>query len=170
MDPLSSTEGAYSAVRKEMAYQGILGNVTDSSSSQNGVAEGLVTNRSNELEGQGLGFVSKGKSGNKSLNSSSSRIDKTNLKCSHCGMSKHTRDQCFKLVGYPEWWNDGHKKGNKEGTKAAGAVGSTAGKDNHQGAGFGGMAFADEEASMPLQNDDGGGRGYQDGSDNWAWH
>ncbi|GJX60909.1 hypothetical protein Tco_0292299 [Tanacetum coccineum] len=22
-------------------------------------------------------------------------------------------DQCFELIGYPDWWNDGHKKGNK---------------------------------------------------------
>nr|GEY93320.1 putative Gag-polypeptide of LTR copia-type [Tanacetum cinerariifolium] len=27
--------------------------------------------------------------------------------------TRHTEDQCFKLVGNPDWWNDGHKKGNK---------------------------------------------------------
>ena len=26
------------------------------------------------------------------------------LKCSHYGNSKHTRDTCFKLHGYPDWW------------------------------------------------------------------
>lgn len=26
--------------------------------------------------------------------------------CSHCGNKKHTRDTCFKLHGYPEWWNE----------------------------------------------------------------
>ena len=26
--------------------------------------------------------------------------------CSHCGNMKHTRETCFKLHGYPEWWND----------------------------------------------------------------
>lgn len=25
-------------------------------------------------------------------------------------MSKHTKEQCFKLVGYPDWWNDNHKE------------------------------------------------------------
>lgn len=25
--------------------------------------------------------------------------------CTHCGNPKHTRDTCFKLHDYPEWWN-----------------------------------------------------------------
>ncbi|KAJ0521521.1 putative RNA-directed DNA polymerase [Helianthus annuus] len=37
-------------------------------------------------------------------------------------MTKHTKEQCFKLVGYPDWWADGHKKG--KGGKAAAAVGN----------------------------------------------
>nr|GEZ97939.1 hypothetical protein [Tanacetum cinerariifolium] len=37
------------------------------------------------------------------FNSSSSRIDKTKLKCENCGMTKHTKDQCFEIVGYPDW-------------------------------------------------------------------
>ena len=24
----------------------------------------------------------------------------------HCGSSRHTEDSCFKLIGYPEWWDD----------------------------------------------------------------
>ncbi|XP_034692005.1 uncharacterized protein LOC117919071 [Vitis riparia] len=28
------------------------------------------------------------------------------MKCTHCGNSKHTRDTCFKLHGYLDWWND----------------------------------------------------------------
>ncbi|KAJ0089835.1 hypothetical protein Patl1_14911 [Pistacia atlantica] len=40
------------------------------------------------------------------------------LKCSHCGNSKHTRDTCFKLHEYPDWWNDLQaKKGRDLGTK-----------------------------------------------------
>ncbi|KAI5352098.1 hypothetical protein L3X38_004989 [Prunus dulcis] len=26
--------------------------------------------------------------------------------CTHCGNPKHTRDTCFKLNGYPDWWED----------------------------------------------------------------
>ena len=27
-------------------------------------------------------------------------------KCTHCGNMKHTCDTCFKLHGYPDWWNE----------------------------------------------------------------
>ena len=36
-------------------------------------------------------------------------------KCTHCGNTKHTRETCFKLHGYPEWWHElqaRRKKGN----------------------------------------------------------
>ncbi|XP_076922176.1 uncharacterized protein LOC143583875 [Bidens hawaiensis] len=176
-DPLPSAEGAYAAVRKEMAHQGILGNLTDSSLSQNGVAAGLAAKGSHDSEGQGLGFLSKGRSGYKSISSSSSRIDKSNLKCTHCGMSKHTKDQCFKLVGFPDWWNDGHKKNNKEGGKSASTVGNpettASSTANHRAVegrngGFGGMASAGDGSEVDAGcNMDGG---HQDGSDYWAWH
>ncbi|KAI5337538.1 hypothetical protein L3X38_016809 [Prunus dulcis] len=26
-------------------------------------------------------------------------------KCTHCGGSKHTRDGCYKLIGYPDRWD-----------------------------------------------------------------
>jgi ABC-type microcin C transport system duplicated ATPase subunit YejF len=40
-------------------------------------------------------------------------IDKSHLKCTHCGMTKHTKDQCFKLVGYTDWFKERRKeKGN----------------------------------------------------------
>ncbi|KAJ0953058.1 hypothetical protein HanPSC8_Chr02g0079581 [Helianthus annuus] len=172
-DPLPSAEGAYAAVRKEMAHQGILGTTPDNLSLNNGVAAGLAANGSKEV---GLGFLSKGRTGKRNFNSGSSpRIDKTKLKCDHCGMMKYTKDQCFRLVGYPEWWNDGHKRGNKEG-KAAAAIGNTEDigenqprndSDQSRLSGFGGVAFAGNKNTQTSEEIDGG---YQDGSDHWAWH
>ncbi|KAF8405794.1 hypothetical protein HHK36_007871 [Tetracentron sinense] len=44
------------------------------------------------------------------------------LKCSHCGHPKHTRETCFKLHGYPDWWNDLQaKKGRDTGNKDEGS-------------------------------------------------
>lgn len=111
-DPLPSAEAAYAAVRKETAHQSIFGNI------QQGVASGLNSTGDSD----GLGLVSKGRRSDQKFNPSSSRVDKSRLKCEHCGMTKHTKEQCFKLVGYPEWWADGHKKG-RDG-KAAVAVGN----------------------------------------------
>lgn len=41
------------------------------------------------------------------------------LWCSHCGMSHHTKETRFKLVGYPNWWEDGHRKATTRGKPAA---------------------------------------------------
>ena len=38
------------------------------------------------------------------------------MKCTHCGNIKHTRETCFKLHGYPEWWNDFQARKKHEGT------------------------------------------------------
>ncbi|KAM0014643.1 hypothetical protein Hdeb2414_s0034g00726131 [Helianthus debilis subsp. tardiflorus] len=108
-DPLPSAEAAYAAIRKETAHQSIFGNV------QQGVASGLNSTGDSD----GLGLVSRGRRSDQKSNPSSSRVDKSRLRCDHCGMAKHTKEQCFKLVGYPEWWANGHKKG-----KAAAAVGN----------------------------------------------
>ena len=45
-------------------------------------------------------------------------------------MTKHTKEQCFKVVGYPDWWV-GNKKG-KSG-KAAATVGSQETTNNGSG-------------------------------------
>nr|GEZ74534.1 hypothetical protein [Tanacetum cinerariifolium] len=84
---------------------------------QQGVTSGVKL--TDDLDG--IWLVSKGRRSDQKFNSSSSRIDKTKLKCKNCGMTKHTKEQCFEIVGYPDWWV-GNKKG-KSG-KAAGAVGS----------------------------------------------
>ncbi|KAJ0076192.1 hypothetical protein Patl1_34303 [Pistacia atlantica] len=55
-----------------------------------------------------------------------SRASSDGLKCSHCGNSRHTRDTCFKLHEYPDWWNDLQaKKGRDLGTKDAGSSQAT---------------------------------------------
>ncbi|RAL47913.1 hypothetical protein DM860_017391 [Cuscuta australis] len=54
---------------------------------------------------------------------SSSRTyeDKSQLRCTYCGGTKHTAEGCFKRIGYPEWWPDNQKRG-KMPTGVAGAV------------------------------------------------
>jgi hypothetical protein len=45
------------------------------------------------------------------------------LKCSHCGNLKHTQDTCFKLHGYPDWWNELRARKRRD------TPGSTGGND-----------------------------------------
>ncbi|MCI30824.1 hypothetical protein A2U01_0052035, partial [Trifolium medium] len=42
--------------------------------------------------------------------------------CSHCGNKKHNYDTCFKVHGYPEWWNDMKAKKQKEAACGSGRV------------------------------------------------
>ena len=120
-DPLPTPEGAYATIRKETAHQNILGRITEE-------GNGLTAVGSTMKEGSGLTVRSQRRT-DRGQPGSFSKIDKSKLKCGHCGMMKHTKEQCFKLVGYPEWWADGNKKG-----KAATAMGNpevTSNSSNH---------------------------------------
>ena len=48
------------------------------------------------------------------------------LKCTHCGNQKHTRDTCFKLHGYPDWWNDLQAKKRRDTCSKDEALGTAA--------------------------------------------
>ncbi|XP_071717999.1 uncharacterized protein [Rutidosis leptorrhynchoides] len=128
LEPLPTVEGAYAAIRKENAHQ---------------------TSKIKEADGHVL--VSKNQRRSNYLSSK----DKDNLTCEECGMKRHTKDQCFRRIGYPEWWNDGHKKGK---ASVATAVAATRGNQeiNNSGTttaqgGFGLMA-----AEQPSSSSGGG--------------
>ena len=95
--PLPTLDMAYAAIRRKISRHGIM---VDSSS--------LGQNRS-EID---CGLIAHHRSEKWPL----WREDRTNLKCNHCGGSKHTKDGCFKLIGYLDWWEDLQKK--KAATKA----------------------------------------------------
>ncbi|GJW13100.1 hypothetical protein Tco_0017233 [Tanacetum coccineum] len=44
-------------------------------------------------------------------------VEEGNKHCTECNKDGHTREGCFKLIGYPEWWP--RKKGEKNKGKAA---------------------------------------------------
>nr|GEU81540.1 reverse transcriptase domain-containing protein [Tanacetum cinerariifolium] len=92
-DPLPTAEATYVAVRKETAHQNILGGT------HQGVTSGVKL--IDDLDG--IGLVSKGRRSDQKFNLSLSRIDKTKLKCENCDMTKHTKEQCLEIVGYPDW-------------------------------------------------------------------
>ncbi|KAJ0852132.1 hypothetical protein HanRHA438_Chr14g0634691 [Helianthus annuus] len=165
-EPLPSAEAAYAAVRKETAHQNIFGNQPQ------GTMVGSPTGDS-----IGVGLATKGRRSEQKHNLSSSRVDKNHLKCEHCGMTKHTKEQCFKIVGYPDWWTDGHKKG-----KAAAAVGNpvttssggnselpqktTGTHDDLEKGNQGGKCFV----AAVKEEEPGSVTGHQDREDHWAWY
>ena len=97
-DPLPTIEMAYAMIRREPARRGIM----DTTSS-------LGMNPS-EI-GRGLAIKSRSKASFRHENG-----DRTHLKCTHCGGTKHTKEGCFKLIGYPKWREE-HKH-RRAATKA----------------------------------------------------
>ncbi|XP_071699211.1 uncharacterized protein [Rutidosis leptorrhynchoides] len=158
-DLLPTVEGAYAAIRKENAHQFIFTNKTDALT-QSGIATGLVAPASKSKAFDGHGLLSRNQQ--RRSDSTSSSRDKDNLKCTECGMKRHTKDQCLRIVGYPDWWPDGHKKGKASMVTTA----ITRGKqgDNETGTtsqgGFGLLA-ADPPSSSSGEGNKGLGLGFK---------
>ncbi|XP_042012321.1 uncharacterized protein LOC121760762 [Salvia splendens] len=138
-EPLPSAEAAYAILRREDVRSSVL--QTEDSGTQ-GIGAGLaVTNqwqhRSHpQRSGGGIGG-----GWNKRTEE-----DKSRLICSHCGKKKHSRETCFEIHGYPEWWQErktkpppAPSKGNGRAAAAIGggepvaAIGSNVGAANHRG-------------------------------------
>ncbi|XP_071687259.1 uncharacterized protein [Rutidosis leptorrhynchoides] len=142
-DPLPSTEEAYAAVRKEMAHQQILSGI-DITPNQGRIGSGLAT-----TEGVGPNTrdhrSSRGPPPRTTYGSASSHIDKSKLVCTKCGKQRHTREQCFEIKGYPEWWTKPGK------VAAATAEPPPATTDREPNLGFGGVAATTNEQGMFLR-------------------
>ena len=97
LEPLPTLDQAYSAIQCEISRRHNMGGVLSSGRCISEVGSGLAINH-------------------RSKNPSSRRDDRSNLTCTHFGGSRHTREGCFKLIEYPEWWDE-HKQ-RKTATKA----------------------------------------------------
>jgi GAG-pre-integrase domain/gag-polypeptide of LTR copia-type len=102
MKPFPTVEQAFGHVRHEATRQGVMvkeySNITPSSIAL--AAKGYKPYEVNSNSAKKLGFT-----------------DKSKLKCSNCGGTRHTREGCFELIGYPDWWKDPKKKRQDEGSR-----------------------------------------------------
>ena len=118
MDPLPSVSKAYSMIARVETQRNVTGNqsggiketaaLSNRSSSIN-IGDGEI--HSNALAVKG-GLNQRPRKDNKKL--------KNNRYCDHCQKSGHTQDQCFKIIGYPDWY-DGPRPDNSrtEGSRDA---------------------------------------------------
>jgi GAG-pre-integrase domain/gag-polypeptide of LTR copia-type len=116
MTPFPTLEQAFARVRKEATRQKIM---------KKGY-EGEVQNSA--------AMISKGQRNfetNYTPNRSSTYVDKSGLKCTHCGQTRHTKDQCFQLVGYPDWYKD-KRKGKHTGSGRGRAAMAQSDRESHQ--------------------------------------
>ncbi|XP_047956198.1 uncharacterized protein LOC125201943 [Salvia hispanica] len=103
MEPLPSVDQAYNLVRQEETRSQVLqpgtGTTTD------GIGAGFAV-RGRSMPSHGSHGGSRGGSnlGGGGWNRRNDDEDKSKLVCSYCKRKKHTKESCFELIGYPEWW------------------------------------------------------------------
>ncbi|VFQ87026.1 unnamed protein product [Cuscuta campestris] len=125
--------------------------------------------------GLGSGFVATraGLRSEKEVSSSCINEDKSKLKCTYCGGTKHTAEGCFKRIGYPDWWPDSRKRGKKQPGVAGAVVGNqetTSTTAVQASENFAGIAMGNvEEESSGVRRRGEEVTGYSDGEDHWAW-
>ncbi|CAL8996270.1 unnamed protein product [Prunus brigantina] len=83
--------------------------------------------------------------------------------CTHCGNPKHTRETCFKLHGYPDWWD-----GLKARKLAAGGTGRAALVTTDPLI----MLIPHEESTSTPEKDPSSfsDSGYSHQGDHWSWY
>ncbi|XP_010271398.1 PREDICTED: uncharacterized protein LOC104607459 [Nelumbo nucifera] len=92
-------EQAYAQVHREASRQKVM--ITGNNIETLGavLASKSAKTRQSTLSSTGSLSLSNGKFGM----TSKSQTYSDGTKCSHCGNSKHTQENCFKLHGYPDW-------------------------------------------------------------------
>ena len=118
MSPFPSLEQAYAHVRRESNRQDIM--------MKNG-QETVVNSVAMATRGYRPREV------NFNTDKFSNFKDKSKLKCSHCGGTRHTREQCFEIVGYPEWWKNTKKKQQNDANRGRASMAATGGNKAEMG-------------------------------------
>jgi len=121
-------EFAYAAVRREAARLQILKPATSSEENTSLEDVGIGLTARNRPPEQGQEWSHPETVGRRP--SQRDKEDKSHLHCTHCGMKKHTKETCFKIVGYLEWWENLKQKKNH---KAATVLGISQTTSNYNG-------------------------------------
>uniref|UniRef100_A0A7C8Z8R5 Uncharacterized protein n=1 Tax=Opuntia streptacantha TaxID=393608 RepID=A0A7C8Z8R5_OPUST len=102
LDPLPPVKKAYSMIQRVEKQR----QVTHNSSMSREVASNVsrINHASKELEPGATSFFARNSSRGGRRDNSRRRDAKSALFCNHCQRNGHTRDKCFKLVGYPDWY------------------------------------------------------------------
>ncbi|RVW71211.1 Retrovirus-related Pol polyprotein from transposon TNT 1-94 [Vitis vinifera] len=134
LKPFPTVEQAYAHVRREAVRQAVM-------TASNGEEAAGAVMASRSLK-QGPSTVANSLSLNGKF--SKSNGPSNDMKCSHCGNSKHTRDTCFKLHGYPDWWHELQAKRRRDGNGKDGG----ASKNATNGTGKAAIASAESQLSL----------------------
>ena len=105
-DPKLDLESTYACIRREFQQRQTMGNYR--TTSEHSVHSAMFTNQ--PRQGPASGTM-------KNRNNSSAG-KYTGLVCGHCGESGHSKQRCYEIIGYPEWWDFSKKPRKKFAGKA----------------------------------------------------
>lgn len=119
MDPIPTARKAYGMVRREVVNTKLM---NPEPPKESGIGVGLaVLDRSRPPPNQNYPP--------QRVQNYRKDEDKNKLVCSYCGGKKHTKDTCFHIHGFPEWWEEMKKarqarnpSRNNGGSRASAAV------------------------------------------------
>ncbi|XP_021718356.1 uncharacterized protein LOC110686079 [Chenopodium quinoa] len=134
-DPLPTIEVAYATIRREISRKEIM-------------KKEKTPTEDSEI---GSGLAARGKPEKPKFRRDDER---THLRCTHYGGTRHTKEGCFKLIGYPEWWSERKKKGENQRSGKATDAGESSAEEKEEG----GLAAAIVST------------GFSDREDHWAWY
>ncbi|KAL5764225.1 hypothetical protein ACOSQ2_016819 [Xanthoceras sorbifolium] len=112
LQPFPTVEQAYAHVRREDIWQTVMTSGADTAPGAVMASKGIKASKSYTLTKTGSPALRSGKSNPPYK----TQIQSDGGKCTHCGNTRHTRETCFKLHGYPDWWNEFQTRKKREGT------------------------------------------------------
>ncbi|CAO2841169.1 unnamed protein product [Amaranthus hypochondriacus] len=122
-DPLPTVEMAYAMIRREISRRGIMTHTPSSGHEPSGIGTGLITKQKSHGSKPSQGssnpsgnYISKSRPYREQIRRDEE--DKSHLHCTHCGGSRHTKDGCFKIIGFPEWWDEHQARKKREGGRS----------------------------------------------------
>ncbi|KAI5565456.1 hypothetical protein BDE02_14G123400 [Populus trichocarpa] len=164
LKPFPTVEQAYAYVRREAIRQTVMLTNNGNSTAAAMVSRGGKTYlpRQQTLQINRAGMAPTAGRNLHHLARPKGQVESEGSGCSHCGNMKHTRETCFKLHGYPDWWSE--LKTRKQRTSSGDTGQASLANTKPQ------LSLAplveSGEAATSLPND----QGYPHEGDHWAWY
>ncbi|XP_073265989.1 uncharacterized protein [Populus alba] len=124
LKPFPSVEQAYAYVRREDIRQTVMLSNNGTIPAAAMISRGMRNSSQNQFTFQVAKLGNSSPHGGKlNFSKAKGQMEGGSNGCSYCGNMKHTRETCFKLHGYPEWWTELKARKSKE---SAGGTGRAA--------------------------------------------
>lgn len=121
LKPFPSVEQAYAFVRREDTRQAVMISGVETTTGVVMASKGTKMGPPHTSSKGGSLYLNNGKT---NATTKGIKIQSEGGGCTHCGNSKHTRETCFKIHGYPDWWNElkGKKAATSDGNSGKAAL------------------------------------------------